>query len=139
MATRHGLSGQVVSLREPRDPQAPAQATQAVIKAESLEVVHLALPAGGRLPMHAAPGEITLFGLAGTLTLELHDRRLQVGPGDFVHLARGEPHAVHAEGQVRALLTLCLHREPPTHAIPSTGHTGPRPPVCAPDPGAAEA
>ena len=60
-----------------------------------------------------APGEITLFGLAGTLTIDLPGRRVQLGAGDFLHLARGVPHAVHAADAARALLTICLHRERP--------------------------
>jgi quercetin dioxygenase-like cupin family protein len=113
MALQHGASGEVVLLDAHQ--AAPAR-TQAVIKVESLEVVQLALPPGGRLPVHAAPGEITLFGLWGTLSLELSDRTLQLGPHQFVHLARGEPHAVRTIGGACALLTLCLHREPPPQA-----------------------
>lgn len=129
MALFHGASAQVVPLAAGRTADAPMPCTHAVIKAESLEVIHLSVPAGGRLPMHAAPGEITLFGLSGTLTLELHDRSLQVGPGDFVHLGRGAPHAVHSAEGARALLTICLHREPPSRTEISTRHTGLRPPV----------
>lgn len=113
MALQHGASGEVVLLAAHR--AAPPR-TQAVIKAESLEVVQLALPPGGRLPVHTAPGEITLFGLSGTLTVELRDRTLQLGPNQFVHLARGEPHAVHTIGGACALLTLCLHRDRPKQA-----------------------
>lgn len=132
MALHHGVSGHVVSITAALAPEATAQRTQAVIKAESLEVVHLMLPPGGRLPVHAAPGEITLFGLIGTLTLELRDRTLQIGPGEFVHLARGEPHGVYAENAAHALLTICLHREPPMRAKATTSPTGGCPLVYVP-------
>jgi quercetin dioxygenase-like cupin family protein len=108
VATPLARSGEPVALAS----NAPARTT-AVLKAESLEVVQLVLPAGGHLPTHSAPGEITLFGLAGTLTIDLPGRRVQLGAGDFLHLARGVPHAVHAADAARALLTICLHRERP--------------------------
>lgn len=91
------------------------------------------------LAANAAPGEITLFGLSGTLTLELRDRTLRVGAGDFVRLARGVPHAVHSADGASALLSLCLHREPPSRNEIPNRHTGLRPPMCAPASGAAEA
>ena len=138
MALRHGVSGRVVSIAEPCAAAAPPR-TQAVIKGESLEVVQLVLPAGSSLPMHAAPGEITLFGLSGTLTVELGDRTLRIGPGDLLHLARGEPHAVRTAGGARALPTLCLHRVPPARTESATRPTGPRRPEGAPVPGAAGA
>lgn len=104
--------------------------TQALLKAGSLELVHLVLPAGARLPEHAAPGEITLQGLQGRLLLQLRERTLLLGPGDLVCLDAGEPHAVHALADSRALLTLCLHRPPPRagHGVPQHGGGGLRHP-----------
>jgi quercetin dioxygenase-like cupin family protein len=109
MATPRTPTAQLIALHEGPDATVPPR-TQALLKADSLELVHLALPAGARLPEHAAPGEITLQGLQGRLLLQLRSRTLLLGPGDLVHLAAGEPHAVHALADSRALLTLCLHR-----------------------------
>lgn len=126
-------SHQIISLVD-----APtAMRTQALLKAESLELVHLVLPAGRHLPVHAAPGEITLLGLVGTLTLELADHTLQLGPGDLVHLARGEPHAVHSVGGAHALLTICLHRAPPLCVDPRPAPVDARRSTAVPVPGAA--
>lgn len=103
MAQPHAESNQVVNLLA----DWPASTT-AVLKAESLEVIRLALPAGTRMPRHAAPGELTLFGVSGCMSLVLDDRSLSIGPGDFVHLKAGEPHAVEAHEDARVLLTLSL-------------------------------
>lgn len=105
MAQPHADSGQVVNLLA----DWPAS-TSAVLKAECLEVIRLALPAGTRMPRHAAPGEITLLGVSGRMRLVLDDRSIAIGPGDFVHLKAGEPHAVEAHDDVRVLLTRCLRR-----------------------------
>ena len=117
MATPHAQTSQVISLREPGS-QPSQRRTHALLKADSLELVHLVLPAGAALPEHAAPGEITLLGLQGRLVVELRGQTLRLEAGDLMHLAAGEPHAVRAEADSRALLTLCLHREPPVPAPP---------------------
>lgn len=114
MATPHATSGEPFALARVAAPATSGSA--AVIKADSLEVVRLRLTAGRGLPRHAAPGEITLLGLAGTITVVLDDRAVDLGPGDFLHLGRGAPHAVQAPQDADALLTICLHREPPRRA-----------------------
>lgn len=110
MATPRLKSGEVLAL--PGLPTADAS-TQALVKADSLEVVHLVLPAGRVMPRHQAPGEITILGLRGVLSLQLDTHRVDIGPGDFIHLAAAEPHAVEALSDASALLTLCLHRTAP--------------------------
>lgn len=95
---------------------ANARRTHALLKASSLELVLLVLREGHHLPWHAAPGEITLQGLDGRLVIDLPDRAVVLEPGHLLHLGAGEPHAVRAEADSRALLTLCLHSPP--HAAP---------------------
>jgi len=118
MATPRAHTAQVIALRDSASALAHRR-THALLKAESLELVQLVLPAGAVLPEHAAPGEITLHVLQGCLLVQLRNRDLRLGAGDLVHLAPGEPHAVHAQADSRALLTLCLHRQPPAAVRPS--------------------
>lgn len=109
MALPHARSGEVIALG--RLPATPAPGvSHALIRAPQLEVARLVLPAGRALPTHAAPGEITLQGLGGRVELSLGTRRIAVGPGDLVHLAAGEPHAVEALEPSVLLLTLCRMR-----------------------------
>lgn len=146
MATTRARSTDVITLRH-LAAQPAARRTQALIKADSLELVQLVLPGGAELHEHAAPGEITLLGLQGCLLLRLADRTLRLEAGDLVHLAAGEPHAVQAETDSRALLTLCLHRAPPAAAssrpavaaAQDPGLRGAAPSPCGPEPGAAAA
>jgi len=123
MATPRTTTAEVINLHAALVAD-PSARTQALLKAASLELVHLVLPAGARLPEHAAPGEITLQCLQGSLLLPLRDRTLRLVPGDLVHLAAGEPHAVHAQADSRALLTLCLHRLPPQAGTEAPEHGG---------------
>lgn len=112
MALPHAVSGEVIPLGR-LDSGAGAQRTHALIRAPQLEVARLVLPAGHRMPEHAAPGEITLQGLAGRVDLVLGGRRVALGPGDLVHLAAGEAHAVEAIEPSVLLLTLCRVRAAP--------------------------
>jgi quercetin dioxygenase-like cupin family protein len=104
MAQLHAVSGQAVNVLA-----AWPTKTTAVLKAECLEVVRLALPAGTRMPRHAAPGEITLLAIRGRMSLLLDRGTIRMCAGDFLHLEAGEPHAVEAHDDVQVLLTLCLH------------------------------
>ena len=87
---------------------AAGERTQALLKAQELEVVRLVLRKGRRLPRHAAPGEITLLGLEGRMDLLLDDGVVPLLPGRLVHLAAGAPHAVRAAEDSAALLTISL-------------------------------
>jgi quercetin dioxygenase-like cupin family protein len=107
MAQPHTRSGEVVALRPLGAALAQARTT-ALLKARQLEVVRLVLAAGRSLPQHAAPGEITLLGLEGQIELTTPSGRVEIGPGDFIHLAAREPHAVRAVRDASALLTICL-------------------------------
>lgn len=107
MAQPHARSGQVVPLHPLADASTPPRTT-AILKAEQLEVVQVVLAAGKTMPEHHVPGEITLLCLVGRIVLRTPNAELQLGPGDFIHLCRGEPHALTALEDASALLTICL-------------------------------
>ncbi len=107
MAQPHARSGQVVPLH-PLAAVSPPPRTTAILKADQLEVVQIVLAAGKTMPEHHVPGEITLLCLAGRVVFRTPSAELQLGPGDFIHLSRGEPHALTALEDATALLTICL-------------------------------
>lgn len=107
MAQTHARSGQVVSVL-PLGDRLGSLRTTAILKADQLEVVQIVLAAGKTMPEHHVPGEITLLCLAGRIVLRTPSAESQLGPGDFIHLRRGEPHALTALEDATALLTICL-------------------------------
>lgn len=107
MAQQHAQSGQVVRLAPWTDSSSDARTT-AVIKAEQLEVVRVVLAAGKVFPEHRVQGEITVLCLQGRIIFRTPTSEQQMGPGDFIHLQRGEPHALEALEDASALLTICL-------------------------------
>lgn len=107
MAQVHARSGQVVHLARWADPSTAA-VTSAILKAEQLEVVRIVLAAGKAFPEHHVQGEITVLCLEGKILFHTPQAEQSMGPGDFIHLRRGEPHSLHALQDSSALLTICL-------------------------------
>jgi len=107
MAQTHVQSGEVVSVR-PLGDRLQGARTTALLKAEQLEVVRIVLPAGTAMREHQTPGEITVQCLEGRIAFSTAIARHVMAPGDFIHLRRGEPHALRALSDASALLTICL-------------------------------
>jgi quercetin dioxygenase-like cupin family protein len=107
MAQPHARSGQVVSVL-PFGATLRSQRTLALIKAGQLEVVRIVLLAGQTLREHSVPGEITVQCLEGRIELELPGATRLMVAGDWLHLQRGESHALRAIEDASLLLTLCL-------------------------------
>jgi quercetin dioxygenase-like cupin family protein len=104
MALSHAASGEKVHL--PSLASAPAGGkTSALVKTDRFEAVHLVLRSGSHIPSHAVGGYMTLHCLEGTIVLDA-DRRIELGPGDWVYLERGEAHAVAALEDSSLLLTI---------------------------------
>ena len=107
MAKPHAISNQVVSLA-PLGPALADTRTQALIKARQLEVVRIVLRQGETLREHSVPGEITVQCLEGRMQVQTSQGTQTMRAGDWVHLAGGEPHALVAEEDGSALVTICL-------------------------------
>lgn len=107
MAQPHVPSGEVVSVR-PLGTQLAGARTQALLKAEQLEVVRIVLLAGTTMREHQTPGEITVQCIEGRIAFTTRAGAQTLSAGDFVHLRGNEPHALHALEDASALLTICL-------------------------------
>lgn len=107
MAQPHAVSGQVVSVL-PLGEQLSGACTTALLKAEQMEVVRIVLHAGKGLREHKAPGEITVQCLEGDVEFRTPGVVHRLRAGDFIHLAREEPHSLSAHTDSSLLLTICL-------------------------------
>jgi len=124
MAQPHAVSGQVVSVR-PLGPAIHDARTTALIKADQLEVVRLVLPAGKGLREHQAPGEITVLCIEGEVEFTTPGATRVMTAGDWIHLRRLEPHALHARAHTSLLVTLCLDAEPGASGGPPSSFADP--------------
>jgi quercetin dioxygenase-like cupin family protein len=107
MALQHAGSGQKIALQ--RDDNDIAHFTSvALAKTDTLELIRLVLPKERTMPEHKVDGELTLQCLEGEIVVDAHGRSVVLQPGEMLYLAGGEPHAVRANLDAVALLTILL-------------------------------
>ena len=105
MALPHANPGQLIDLHALADYEPEAQSSS-LIKAEQLQLLHLLLRAGQRLPEHKLAGELSVLCLAGRVRLELPGTQTPLAAGQITLLAAGQAHAVVAELDSSLLLTV---------------------------------
>lgn len=69
-------------------------APKSLVKAETLEVRRLTLPKGRTIPTHHAAGEITVHCLQGRIAFTANGQTRDIGAGQLIFLAAGEPHSL---------------------------------------------
>jgi quercetin dioxygenase-like cupin family protein len=108
MALQHAVSGERIRLRREGDDIANFTSV-ALIKTDHVELIRLVVPVDKPLPEHRVEGEMTLLCLEGEIAFDAHGRTTILQPNEMVYLAGGEPHAVRANKDAVALLTILLH------------------------------
>lgn len=111
MAIAHLLSGQVARLL-PLGDKLPQTPTTALFKDERLEVIHIVMAAGKRMPDHAVDGPLTLQCIEGEIDFGVGAGHTILRTGDLVYLAGGLVHGFTAVKNSSLLLTIVL-LEPP--------------------------
>ena len=108
MALQHAVSGERIRLKRDGDDIANFTSV-ALIKTDHVELIRLVVPVDKPLPEHRVEGEMTLLCLEGEIAFDAHGRTTILQPNEMVYLAGGEPHAVRANKDAVALLTILLH------------------------------
>ena len=67
---------------------------EVLAKTETIEVRRLTLPKGRKIPTHHARGEITVHCLEGRIAFTADGATHEVGAGQLIVLAAGEPHSL---------------------------------------------
>ena len=107
MAQPHAASGDILDVR-PLGGRLANHVTTAILKSAQLELVQLVLPKGAVLREHSVSGEITVQCIEGLIEFTTSNTSQQLAPGQLIHRAAGEPHALRALADSTALLTICL-------------------------------
>jgi quercetin dioxygenase-like cupin family protein len=89
------------------DPD-PKASPSSLMKTETLEVRRLTLPKGRTIPTHHAPGEITVHCLEGRIAFTANGQTRDVGAGQLIALAAGEPHSLVGLEDSTVLVTKVL-------------------------------
>lgn len=107
MALQHAVSGERIALQRGDDDIAHFTSI-ALIKTEHMELIRLVVPKEKPMPEHRVEGEMTLVCLEGEIAFDAHGRTTILRPNEMVYLAGGEPHAIRANKDAVALMTILL-------------------------------
>jgi quercetin dioxygenase-like cupin family protein len=108
MALHHAKSGELIALQRGEDDIANFTSI-ALIKTDHMELIRLVIPKEKPMPEHWVEGEMTLLCLEGEIAFQAHGRTTILRPNEMVYLAGGEPHAIQANQDAVALMTILLH------------------------------
>ena len=120
MAISHIQSGEVVQL--PLGPALSGSKTTTLMKSTDLELIRLIVPAGKVIPLHKAPGEITVQCLEGRVAFTAEGKTQELTAGQLLYLTAGEPHALAGLDDASLLVTLLLPKGKP-HQIDAVQKT----------------
>jgi len=107
MALQHAASGERIALERGEDDIANFTSI-ALAKTEHMELIRLVVPVDKPMPEHRVEGEMTLLCLEGEIAFDAHGRTIVLRPNEMVYLAGGEPHAIRANTDAVALMTILL-------------------------------
>ena len=107
MALQHAVSGERIALQR-GDDDIDHFTSIALVKTEHMELIRLVVPTEKPMPEHRVEGEMTLVCLEGEIAFDAHGRTTILRPSEMVYLAGGEPHAIRANKDAVALLTILL-------------------------------
>lgn len=107
MAVPHAKSGEVVDV-QPLGATLRDHQTRALIKTPDLEVLRLIMPQGKEIPIHRAPGRITVQCLEGRVAFTALSGTVDLEAGQLLYLEPDEPHSLLAHENSSLLVTLVL-------------------------------
>jgi quercetin dioxygenase-like cupin family protein len=84
-------------------------------KSAAVEVRRLNLSKGREIPSHRATGEITVHCLEGRIAFTADGTTRDLGPGQLILLAAGEPHSLVGLEDSTVLVTKVLPTGPPAY------------------------
>jgi quercetin dioxygenase-like cupin family protein len=108
MALQHAAPGERIALQRGDDDIAHFTSV-ALARTAHMELIRLVLPKEKPMPEHWVEGEITLQCLEGEIAVELRHRTTVLRPNEMLYLGGGEPHAIRANHDAVALMTILLH------------------------------
>lgn len=104
----HVNPGDVINLFKLKEHM-PLDATIALTKTDSIEIIRMVLPAGKKIAEHHVKGEISVQCLKGAVDFSINGQMKSLTEGDLVYLSGGEPHALSAVTDAVLLVTIILN------------------------------
>jgi quercetin dioxygenase-like cupin family protein len=109
MALHHAAPGEVVDL-ETWGEDLPSGGTKAIVKTDEMELIRMVLAGGKKVDTHQVASPVVIHCLSGLIEIDTMGKSERLGPGQLMHLASNEPHAVRAKEDSQVLLTVVFFR-----------------------------
>jgi quercetin dioxygenase-like cupin family protein len=103
---------EVIDIHSP-DPAPAGSSSSTLAKTATLEVRRLTLSKGREIPTHQTRGEITVHCLEGRIAFTADGSTRELGAGQMLVLAAGEPHSVVGLEDSAVLVTKVVPANPP--------------------------
>ncbi len=107
MALQHAVSGEKIALQRGDDDIAHFTSV-ALAKTDNMELIRLVLPKERTMPEHRVNGELTLLCLEGEIAFDAYGKTTILCPGEMLFLEGGQAHAIRANVDAVALMTILL-------------------------------
>ena len=104
MSIPHLNSNEVIQL--PLGTALSSTKTMTLVKTPDLELIRLVIPTGKVIPLHKAPGEITVQCLEGRVAFTAAGQTHELTAGQLLYLTAGEPHSLTGLEDASLLVTL---------------------------------
>jgi quercetin dioxygenase-like cupin family protein len=111
MALKRVEPSEVVNLDTVAD-DAGAGGSYSLTKNESFQAILMSLPQGKLIDEHSVDGPLIVQCLEGAVEFPVDGSMRTMGPGDWMYLPGGTPHAVEVLEDTRLLVTLLFTVEP---------------------------
>ena len=107
MAIEHAKPGEPIDIR-PLGAALREHRTHALLKTQSLELMHIVLAQGDALPQHSVYGEVTIQCIEGAVEVDAPTGALRLEAGQLVLLPARFEHGVRALADASLLVTVQL-------------------------------
>ncbi|NGP88854.1 cupin domain-containing protein [Fodinibius halophilus] len=105
MAQKKLQPGEVVNLYSLKTGM-PEDATLALMKTSDMEAIRMVLPKGKEITEHSVDGEVSVQCLEGKTEFSIEGETNVLTSGDWLYLARNQPHSLHVLRDTILLVTI---------------------------------
>ena len=104
--------GDIVDLRPFATPPETNQQF-VLVKSKDVEIIQLFLPAGSKIPLHEAEGEMVLQCLEGRIVLHVLGKPHELKTGQLLYLSLNEPFSIQGLEHSSVLVTVMALKQGP--------------------------
>ena len=110
MALHHAEPGEIVDIR-PLGAKLKQGINATLVLTDQLQIFRFILPAGEEFSEHKVHGEVIVQCLEGEVEFTSRGKKQMLRPGELVHLAGDDPHALRGVRDASVLVTIASDKK----------------------------